>query len=67
MLDSNVFFFNFFYQTFNICIFIIQVYDANDENTVIGKMIVTVEMLDALHAIKNQLNEDRTELSHTYN
>ena len=37
------------------------VLDANDENTEIGKMIVTVEILDALNAIQDEINNQMTE------
>ena len=42
------------------------VYDANDENIVIGTMVVTVEMIDCLQSIRNQLNNTRVGLSETY-
>ena len=38
-----------------INLYLFEVYDANDENVVIGKMVVTVEILESLLAIKNQL------------
>ncbi len=41
-------------------------YDANDENIVIGTMVVTVEMIECLQSIKNQLNNTRVGLSETF-
>jgi hypothetical protein len=35
--------------------------DANDENTEIGKMIVTVEILEALNAIQEEINNQLAE------
>ena len=42
------------------------VFDANNENIVIGKMVVTVEMIDALNAIKQELIMDRNELTGSF-
>jgi hypothetical protein len=44
----------------------LKVFDANNENIVIGKMVVTVEMIDALNAIKRELNLDRNELTSSF-
>jgi hypothetical protein len=41
------------------------VFDANNENIVIGKMVVTVEMIDALNAIKKEINLG-SELAETF-
>jgi hypothetical protein len=38
------------------------VIDANNENIQIGKMVVTVEILDALNAIKRELKNPSEEL-----
>lgn len=36
------------------------VIDAKDDNIQIGKMTVTVEIIDALNAIKNELKYEET-------
>ncbi len=41
--------------------FLNAVYDANDENLVIGTMVVTVELIDCMNAIKRQLHVGASE------
>lgn len=40
-------------------LFLLLVYDPNEENLVIGRMTVTVEILDALNAIRRELHENQ--------
>ena len=58
--------FNFLKLFKNNKIFFFKVFDANNENIVIGKIVVTVEMIDALNAIKRELNLDRNELTSSF-
>ena len=61
-----ILFISYFISYFNNRFKINIVFDANNENIVIGKMVVTVEMIDALNAIKRELNLDRNELTSSF-